>query len=106
MKDCRKCNDGITLGCNCSKNNKELEDVTNKEELNTPMGVSQWKEYGKKYGYWDFFIKKQKKEFLEIIKTGKSKCACGLDFKDGCLCLQERAGYNKLRQEMLDKLNH
>lgn len=21
-----------------------------------PMGVSQWKEYGKKYGYWDYFI--------------------------------------------------
>jgi len=23
--------------------------------MNSPMGVSQWKEYGEKYGYWDFF---------------------------------------------------
>ncbi len=22
-----------------------------------PMGVSQWREYGKKYGYWGFFEK-------------------------------------------------
>ena len=22
-----------------------------------PMGVSQWKEYGKRFGYWDFFVK-------------------------------------------------
>ncbi len=25
---------------------------------NTPMGVSQWKEHGKKYGYWKYFYDK------------------------------------------------
>jgi hypothetical protein len=24
-----------------------------------PMGVSQWMEHGKKYGYWDFFLKEK-----------------------------------------------
>ena len=28
-----------------------------KELENTPMGVSQWKNIGKKYGYWDYFKK-------------------------------------------------
>lgn len=28
-----------------------------KENGDTPMGVSQWKSYGEKYGYWDFFNK-------------------------------------------------
>jgi len=35
----------------------------------TPMGVSQWKEHGKKYGYWDFFAKQEReagrREMLE-----------------------------------------
>ena len=29
--------------------------------LDEPMGVSEWKEYGKKYKYWDYFVE-------EIIK--------------------------------------
>ena len=24
---------------------------------NTPMGVSQWENHGRKYGYWDYFKK-------------------------------------------------
>ena len=27
------------------------------KEHDIPMGVSQWKEHGKKYGYWDFWEK-------------------------------------------------
>lgn len=35
---------------------KEIEKVTLEyEEKIEPMGVSQWKEYGKKYGYWAYF---------------------------------------------------
>lgn len=28
----------------------------------TPMGVSQWREYGKKHGYWKYFEKEARKE--------------------------------------------
>ena len=34
-----------------------------------PMGVSQWKEYGKKYGYWKYFKDECKKEKLFIINS-------------------------------------
>lgn len=34
------------------------------DQRDVPMGVSQWAEYGKKYGYWDFFEAKTRKEFL------------------------------------------
>lgn len=27
------------------------------ESVSLPMGVSQWREHGKKHGYWDYFIK-------------------------------------------------
>lgn len=33
----------------------------------TPMGVSQWLEYGKKYGYAEFFEKKIAKEWQQIV---------------------------------------
>lgn len=36
--------------------------VTPKADI--PMGVSQWRSYGVKYGYWDFFEKETRKEFL------------------------------------------
>ena len=29
--------------------------------MNKPMGVSQWREYGKKYGYWNFFVERFRK---------------------------------------------
>lgn len=39
----------------------------------TPMGVSQWREYGKKYGYWDFFEKQiMQKAGLEWEKVVKA----------------------------------
>jgi len=37
----------------------------------TPMGVSQWKEHGKKYGYWEFFKNQQKEEFKKVVEGMK-----------------------------------
>jgi len=34
-------------------------------EEKAPMGVSQWRNHGQKYGYWDFFAKEIKKEIIE-----------------------------------------
>jgi len=34
-----------------------------------PMGVSQWRNHGKKYGYWEYFEKEVRKNTLkELIK--------------------------------------
>jgi len=32
------------------------------------------------------------------IKELESKCTCGCEFKDGCLCLQDRDGFNKCKK--------
>lgn len=33
-----------------------------------PMGVSQWKNHGIKYSYWEYFKEQVRKEILEEIK--------------------------------------
>lgn len=41
-------------------------------KIDFPMGVSQWKEYGKKWGYWDFFAKRitdQAKKYKSMPKN-------------------------------------
>lgn len=39
-----------------------------KEATTEPMGVSQWKEYGKKYGYWKYFEDEARTEVIEEIE--------------------------------------
>ena len=39
-----------------------------KSELPVAMGVSQWQQYGEKYGYWKFFENKVKSELREKIE--------------------------------------
>jgi len=46
---------------------KKLQEIEKKNQL--PIGVSQWKNHGKKYGYWDFF----KKEILRDFTSNKKK---------------------------------
>lgn len=49
------------------------EKLTQLQEV--PMGVSQWKEYGQKYGYWDFFkeeVLEEKIKLPEEIKIDKN----------------------------------
>ena len=39
-----------------------------------PMGVSQWKNHGKKYGYWDFWktdIKKKIEKLPKYMENGQ-----------------------------------
>ncbi len=50
-----------------------------------------------------FWFKEQFYELVIEIARGESKCTCGCDFKDGCLCIQNRNGYNKKCQEILNK---
>ena len=38
--------------------------------MKQPMGVSQWKKYGKKYGYWKYFGKDQRDEMVEKVICG------------------------------------
>jgi hypothetical protein len=58
---CPRCGLDLYLECLiCGKSvdldEKELEDFPS-----VPMGVSQWREYGKKYGYWEYFEKETNK---------------------------------------------
>jgi len=56
----------------CDPNNGKLEQPLNLSLRDSiPMGVSQWREYGKLYGYWDFFKREVKEELLEEAKKMK-----------------------------------
>jgi hypothetical protein len=37
-------------------------------ENKAPMGVSQWRNHGEKYGYWDWFIQQEHKRLHELIR--------------------------------------
>lgn len=43
--------------CQVIDTKAKIEEELYKEDC-PPMGVSQWKEYGKKYGYWEYFDNK------------------------------------------------
>lgn len=47
--------------------------VSRAEQEETPMGASQWREYGKKYGYWDYFLKEQKEIILSRVMSEYEK---------------------------------
>ena len=38
------------------------------EVREAPMGVSQWREHGKKYQYWDFFVRRIREEIVKEIQ--------------------------------------
>ena len=66
-------------GLNQFQHQKELikTAVDNAVAEQTPMGVSQWREHGKKYGYEDFFIKQAREEERERIKEIIGKMPSG-----------------------------
>ena len=46
-----------------------------KEAYNIPMGVSQWRKYGERFGYWDYFKEAIKSKYLseDEIKNQKEE---------------------------------
>ena len=51
---------------------KEILSSQKQKMRDTPMGVSQWREYGKKFGYWEFFTKELKEELLSKLPKEKT----------------------------------
>lgn len=47
--------------------------MNEEQKKETPMGVSQWREYGKKYGYWDYFLREQKELILSRVMSEYEK---------------------------------
>lgn len=50
--------------CDCYRELKFIENLLS-QQMKAPMGVSQWREYGKKYHYWQYFEEEVRKEVLE-----------------------------------------
>ncbi len=46
---------------------RELINQYTKQITETPMGVSQWLNYGKKYGYYQYFAEQVLKQVRDII---------------------------------------
>ena len=82
----QNCGCELTGGCEkCQigkwkvKFDNDLEE-RNKRLFSQPLGVSRWKEIGKKYGYWKYFESQVKKEIIKEFIEGKRCFSCG-DFK-------------------------
>ncbi len=82
----------------------------NKKAKETPMGASQWKEYGIKYGYYDYFKKeevKDEKTIMEIpyqkLEWGKT-CDKKLNWEEAKKWCEEQGEGWRLptRQELLE----
>jgi rubrerythrin len=85
---------------------ENIESLLSSQEK-TPMGVSQWKEYGKKYGYWDYFEKRFTNEMREKIEGMKKLTnddwvckICGYEGNE-CECI----GFNKAILSVLSLLD-
>ena len=48
------------------------------KEQEAPMGVSQWRELGKKYGYDKYFEEKIKKDLIKIADEGEYEAPMGV----------------------------
>lgn len=65
------CNE-LSDKCDCNKEIKFIE-ILLEQQRNLPIGVSQWKEYGKKYGYWEYFLGNIRQDIIDKIETIKEK---------------------------------
>ena len=82
--------------------------MTNRDKLKEPMGVSQWKKYGVKFGYWDYFVSRQKLELIKEIegmKKDKRFPYQALEFGDCpyCGCEINREWINDKLKEVRDE---
>ena len=73
-----------------------------KAQENRPMGVSQWKNHGKKYGYWEYFEKEVVERFIDYIYENKSKKTLG--FMGKLAWADVRDSLTKLSKEFLSSL--
>lgn len=75
----------------------------NEENIpSTPMGVSAWEEHGKKFGYWDFFLK----EATEAERNRVEKGVRNLPDKWPSIESDDYdLGYNKAKEDLLALLN-
>jgi len=54
--------------------------------LDTPMGISQWKEIGIKYGYYEYFRREEVKKIVEEIKEEVLSAKYGTKNRVELLC--------------------
>ena len=80
---------------------EDLEEALKAQE-NRPMGVSQWKNHGKKYGYWEYFEKEVVERFIDYIYENKSKKTLG--FMGKLAWADVRDSLTKLSKEFLSSL--
>ncbi len=49
-------------------------------------------------------LKEQRSGIVEIIEGIEYKCSCGCNFKDGCLCINDRKAVNKAKLDIIIKI--
>lgn len=79
---------------------RAIATICRKWEKDYPMGVSQWKNHGRKWGYWDFFKEEYRKKALEAVGEDSVADAGLTDerIKTGVRC------YNEAKEEIRKRL--
>ncbi len=75
IRTCNSCNHAFEKGKRCPMHNsvailralERIEDLLKGQSVDLPMGVSQWRNHGKKYGYDEFFKKKDEPKKIAVI---------------------------------------
>jgi len=85
-----------------SKKNKDCQRYLETQK-NIPMGVSQWKNHGKKWYYWEFWAEQERTQLLEEFEEIVGE---GIDdyFKGLIMISNPQATKESLKQEIRDKL--
>lgn len=70
------------------------------------IGVSEWRNYGKKHGYYDYFAEEERqKERSKVIET---IALCVPDEQESCFCDRftcAGCGFNQCRKITLKRIN-
>ena len=64
---CKQVN-GLDHCKNCGLTQEMIDNDRRKTiENQPPMGISQWRDYGKRYGYWDYFVEDLQRSLIESL---------------------------------------
>ena len=85
-----------------SKKNKDCQRYLETQK-NIPMGVSQWRNHGKKWYYWEFWAEQERTQLLEEFEEIVGE---GIDdyFKGLIMIPNPQATKESLKQEIRDNL--
>lgn len=99
---CPSCMEKPVKGAGRIYYSKVEEPESKPEPAEVPMGVSQWRAYGIKYGYWDYFKIGDEKKEIAVRKPEPAEVECDESITS-CCCHHTHVGTPPIECETLGK---